>query len=78
MKTIIKEVRRKGNNDETLILVLYTEDGISKVDLDVITQDGRITMARTEHKTMEGAEQFFAESLEAMGNIYRIGKLKTL
>lgn len=74
MNKIIKEVRRKGNENETLILSMYEVEGIINVDLDVITAVGRVNMAKTEHKTLEGAEKFFDESLKAMGDVYGYDK----
>lgn len=70
MKKVIKETRRKGNADEVLILSHYEQDGAIFVDLDVLTKDGRINMARTEHKTTESADKFFTESEKEMGEIY--------
>lgn len=74
MEKIIKEVSRKGNSNETLILFIYEEDGVVGVDLDVITDVGRVKMARTKHKTIEGAEQFFTETLKVMEDIYGYNK----
>lgn len=48
----------------------YEQDGAIFVDLDVLTKDGRINMARTEHKTTGSAVKFFTESEKAMGEIY--------
>lgn len=46
MKKVINETRRKGNADEVLVLSHYEQDGVIFVDLDVLTKDGRINMAR--------------------------------
>ena len=70
MKKVIKETRRKGNADEVLVLSHYEQDRAIFVDLDVLTKDGRINMARTEHKTTDSADKFFVESEKAMGEIY--------
>ena len=74
MKKVIKETRRKGNADEVLVLSHYEQDRAIFVDLDVLTKDGRINMARTEHKTTASADQFFAESEKAMGDVYGFNK----
>nr|DAP73683.1 MAG TPA: hypothetical protein [Caudoviricetes sp.] len=41
-------------------------------DLDVLTKDGRINMARTVHKTANSAVKFFTESEKAMGKFTAI------
>lgn len=70
MKKVINETRRKGNADEVLVLSHYEQAGVIFVDLDVLTKDGRINMARTVHKTTDSAVKFFTESEKAMGEIY--------
>ena len=74
MKKVINETRRKGNVDEVLVLSHYEQDGVIFVDLDVLTKDGRVNMARTEHKTTDSAVKFFTESEKAMGEIYGYNK----
>ena len=74
MEKIIKEARRKGNSNETLVLFIYEGDGFVGVDLDVITAVERVKMASTKHKTIEGAEQFFTETLKVMEGIYGYNK----
>lgn len=74
MEKIIKEVSRKGNSNETLILFIYEEDGVVGVDLDVITEVGRVKMAHTKHKSIKGAEQFFTETLKIMEDVYGYNK----
>lgn len=56
MEKIIKEARRKGNSNETLVLFIYEDDDIVGVDLDVITEAGRVKMART--KPLKGRISF--------------------
>lgn len=74
MEKIIREESRKGNSNETLILSMYeVEDGVN-VDLNVMTGGARVRMAHTKHKTIEGAEKFFTETLKVMEGIYSYNK----
>lgn len=74
MEKIIREESRKGNSNETLILSMYEAEGGVNVDLNVVTDDARVKMAHTKHKSLKGAEQFFTETLKVMEDIYGYNK----
>ena len=74
MEKIIREESRKGNSNETLILSMYEAEGSVNVDLNVVTDDARVKMAHTKHKSLKGAEQFFTETLKVMEDIYGYNK----
>ena len=74
MEKIIKEARRKGNSNETLILLMYEAEGSVNVDLNVVIDDAFVKMAHTKHKSLKGAEQFFTETLKVMEDIYSYNK----
>lgn len=53
---------------------MYEAEGGVNVDLNVVTDDARVKMAHTKHKTLKRAEQFFTETLQVMEDIYGYNK----